>query len=140
MLEQSENHESHGFTPIIHLWEGVLAVPIVGLLDTARSQAITETLLQELSSTNSSVTILDISGVSTVDTDVAMHLLKTIDAVRLMGAECVISGIRPEIAQTMVNLGIDLKGVRTRGSMARALEEALLMLGFRVVPIEGQSA
>lgn len=124
------------YTPIIHIWDGVLAVPIVGPLDTERSQGVMEKLLISLASSGSPVAILDISGVPTVDTEVALQLLKTIDAVRLMGAECIISGIRPEIAQTIVNLGIDLKEVKTRASMAQALEEALTTMGMKVVPIE----
>jgi len=121
-------------TPVIHVWDGVLAVPIVGTLDSARSQVVMEKLLVGLVKSGCTVAILDISGVPTVDTEVALNLLKTVDAARLMGAECIISGIRPEIAQTMVNLGIDLKEVKTRASMARALEEALTTLGLKVVP------
>lgn len=123
-------------TPVIHVWDGVLAVPIVGALDSERSQVVMEKLLLGLSSSGCAIAILDISGVPTVDTSVALNLLRTIDAARLMGAECIISGIRAEIAQTMVNLGIDLKEVKTRASMARALEEALTMLGLKVVPAE----
>ena len=123
-------------TPVLQLWEGVLALPIVGNLDTARSQMVMERLLTAIARSGSTIVILDISGVATVDTVVAQHLIKTIDAARLMGAQCIISGIRPEIAQTIVHLGIDLSAVRTRGSVARALEEALAIKGLRLAPTE----
>ena len=120
-------------TPVLHLWPGVLALPIVGALDSARSQIMTERLLQGIVTSGSSVAILDITGVPAVDTIVAQHLIKTVAAARLMGAECIISGIRPEIAQTMVHLGVDLSKVRTKSTMARALEEALNTLNLAVV-------
>jgi rsbT co-antagonist protein RsbR len=129
-------HDLEANTPLIRVWEGVLAMPIVGSLDTARCLVMMEKLLVGLGESGSTIAILDISGVPTVDTEVALQLLKTIDAARLMGAECIVSGIRPEIAQTIVHLGIDLKEVRTRASMAQALEEALTMLGLKVVPIK----
>lgn len=139
-MQSGALEEVNAFTPVIHVWDGILAVPLVGALDTARSQLVMEKLLVSLSNSNSRVAILDISGVPTVDTEVALHLLKTVDAVRLMGGECIISGIRPEIAQTMVNLGIDLKEVKTRASMARALEEGLMTLGLKVTPLDEESA
>ncbi len=108
-------------TPVIRVWEGILALPIIGTLDSERTQIIMENLLQEIVNTGSSIAILDISGVPTVDTLVAQHLIKTVSATRLMGAECIISGIRPEIAQTIVHLGIDLSGVLTKASLASAL-------------------
>lgn len=111
-------------TPVIRVWEGILALPIIGTLDSERTQVIMENLLQEIVNTGSSIAILDISGVPTVDTLVAQHLIKTVNATRLMGAECIISGIRPEIAQTIVHLGIDLTGVQTKASMASALSTA----------------
>jgi rsbT co-antagonist protein RsbR len=111
-------------TPVIRVWEGILALPIIGTLDSERTQVIMENLLQEIVNTGSSIAILDISGVPTVDTLVAQHLIKTVNATRLMGAECIISGIRPEIAQTIVHLGIDLTGVQTKSSMASALRTA----------------
>lgn len=120
-------------TPVMHLWQGILALPIVGTLDSTRSQIVTERLLQGLTSSDCTVAIVDISGVPTVDTVVAQHLMKTVGAARLMGAECIISGIRPEIAQTMVHLGIDLSKVKTKSSMSRALEEAMTILKLRVV-------
>lgn len=121
-------------TPVMQLWSGVLALPIVGSLDSTRSQIIMERLLSGLTSTGCTVAILDISGVPTVDTEVANRLMKTIAAAKLMGAECIISGIRPEIAQTMVHLGIDLTNIATRSSMARALEEALSRMNLQVAP------
>ncbi|AHM62738.1 anti-sigma-factor antagonist [Flammeovirgaceae bacterium 311] len=111
-------------TPVIRVWEGILALPIIGTLDSERTQIIMENLLQEIVNTGSSIAILDISGVPTVDTLVAQHLIKTVNATRLMGAECIISGIRPEIAQTIVHLGIDLTGVQTKASMSSALRTA----------------
>lgn len=111
-------------TPVISVWEGILALPIIGTLDSQRTQVVMENLLQQIVDTNSSIAILDISGVPAVDSLVAQHLLKTIRATRLMGAECIISGIRPEIAQTIVHLGIDLSGIITKASMASALAYA----------------
>jgi rsbT co-antagonist protein RsbR len=108
-------------TPVIRVWDGILALPIIGTLDSERTQIIMENLLQEIVNTGSNIAILDISGVPTVDTLVAQHLIKTVSAARLMGAECIISGIRPEIAQTIVHLGIDLNGVQTKASLASAL-------------------
>lgn len=119
-------------TPVIKVWEGVLTLPLIGTLDSARTQVVMENLLQQIVATGAAVAILDISGVPAVDTLVAQHLLKTVAATRLMGAECIISGIRPEIAQTMVGLGVDLSGVRTKASMADALKEALRSLGLRI--------
>lgn len=123
-------------TPVIKVWEGVLTLPLIGTLDSARTQVVMESLLQQIVATGSSIAILDISGVPAVDTLVAQHLLKTVAATRLMGAECIISGIRPEIAQTMVGLGVDLSSVRTKSSMADALKEALKALGLRVLGIQ----
>lgn len=111
-------------TPVIRVWDGILALPIIGTLDSERTQIIMENLLQEIVNTGSDIAILDISGVPTVDTLVAQHLIKTVSATRLMGAECIISGIRPEIAQTIVHLGIDLTGVQTKASLASALQSA----------------
>lgn len=126
-------------TPVINLWHGILALPIVGTLDSVRSQLMTERLLQGLVSSGCTVAIIDISGVPTVDTLVAQHLMKTITAARLMGADCIISGIRPEIAQTMVHLGVDLSEVKTKASMSRALEEAMRMLSMRIVEDDKES-
>lgn len=112
-------------TPVIRLWEGILALPLIGTLDSARAQVVMETLLERIVETGAEIAILDITGVATVDTLVAQHLLKTVEAARLMGAECVISGIRPQIAQTVVELGLDLSPVTTRSSLADAFAYAL---------------
>jgi rsbT co-antagonist protein RsbR len=120
-------------TPVIQVWEGILALPIIGTLDSARTQVVMENLLQQIVETGSSIAILDISGVPAVDSLVAQHLIKTVSATRLMGAECIISGIRPEIAQTVVHLGIDLSSVVTKASLASALKHAFTMLQLQVV-------
>ncbi|HZN48867.1 MAG TPA: STAS domain-containing protein [Ramlibacter sp.] len=119
-------------TPVIKLFEGVLAVPMIGTLDSSRTQVVMETLLQRIVDTGSRLAIIDITGVPTVDTLVAQHLLKTVSAIRLMGAECIISGIRPQIAQTIVHLGIDLQGIASKSSLADALELAMEQQGFTV--------
>jgi rsbT co-antagonist protein RsbR len=119
-------------TPVIKLFEGVLAVPMIGTLDSSRTQVVMETLLQRIVETGSRLAIIDITGVPTVDTLVAQHLLKTVSAIRLMGAECIISGIRPQIAQTIVHLGIDLQGIASKASLADALQLAMEQQGFVV--------
>ncbi|RXK82805.1 STAS domain-containing protein [Filimonas effusa] len=119
-------------TPVIRVWDGILALPIIGTLDSSRTQIVMENLLQEIVVTGSSIAILDISGVPTVDSLVAQHLIKTVSATRLMGAECIISGIRPEIAQTVVHLGIDLSNIITKASLASALHYAFSMLQLEV--------
>ena len=119
-------------TPVIRIWDGILALPIIGTLDSSRTQVIMEALLNQIVSSGSSITILDISGVPTVDSLVAQHLIKTVSATRLMGAECIISGIRPEIAQTIVHLGIDLTGIVTKASLASALQFAFQVLNLQV--------
>ncbi len=119
-------------TPVIKLWDGVLAVPMIGTLDSNRTQVVMEALLQRIVDTEASLAIIDITGVPTVDTLVAQHLLKTVTAIRLMGADCIISGIRPQIAQTIVHLGIDLQGVRTKATLADALALALRQTGYTV--------
>lgn len=120
-------------TPVVKLWEGILALPIIGTLDSARTQVIMENLLGAVVQTNSRVAIIDITGVPTVDTLVAQHLLKTITAARLMGAECIISGVRPQIAQTIVHLGIDLGQIITKAKLADAFALALQKSGRTVV-------
>ena len=120
-------------TPVIRLWDGIVVLPIVGTLDSERSRCMVEQLLKALSETDSLVAILDISGVPMVDTLVAQHLMKAIGATRLMGAECIVSGIRPEIANTIMNLGLDLAKVNTKSSMARALQDAFTLLELKVV-------
>jgi rsbT co-antagonist protein RsbR len=112
-------------TPVVTLWAGVLALPLIGTLDSARTQIVMENLLQRIVDTGSSIAILDITGVPTVDTLVAQHLLKTVAAARLMGADCIISGIRPQIAQTIVHLGVDLNSVTTKATLADAFAVAL---------------
>ncbi len=120
-------------TPVVKLWDGVLAVPLVGTLDSARTQVVMETLLQTLVDTGSEHAIIDITGVAAVDTQVAQHLLKTVVAARLMGAECIISGIRPQIAQTVVGLGIEFGDIPTRASLADALRHVLAQAGYSIV-------
>ena len=124
-------------TPVVKLWDGILALPIIGTLDSARTQVVMESLLQAVVATNSRYAIIDITGVPTVDTLVAQHLLKTIAAARLMGAECIISGIRPQIAQTIVHLGVELQGVITKSPLADAFAIALTRRGLTVVPANG---
>jgi rsbT co-antagonist protein RsbR len=119
-------------TPVVKLWEGVLALPMIGTLDSSRTQVVMESLLQRLVDTGSEVAIIDITGVPTVDTLVAQHLLKTVTAIRLMGADAIISGIRPQIAQTIVHLGIDLQGITTKATLADALILAMKRTGFTV--------
>jgi rsbT co-antagonist protein RsbR len=120
-------------TPVVKLWEGVLALPVIGTLDSARTQVVMESLLQAIVATNSRVAIIDITGVPTVDTLVAQHLLKTITAARLMGAECIVSGVRPQIAQTIVHLGINLADVTTKATLADAFALALNRSGRKIV-------
>jgi rsbT co-antagonist protein RsbR len=119
-------------TPVVALWEGVLAVPLIGTLDSERTQVVMENLLQRIVDTGASIAIIDITGVPTVDTLVAQHLLKTVGAARLMGAECIISGIRPQIAQTIVHLGVDLGNVATKATLADALVLAMARVGATV--------
>jgi len=120
-------------TPVVKLWEGILALPIIGTLDSARTQVVMESLLQAIVHTNSKVAIIDITGVPTVDTVVAQHLLKTVTAARLMGADCIISGVRPQIAQTIVHLGISLADITTKATLSAAFSVALQRLGFSFV-------
>ena len=119
-------------TPVVKLWEGVLALPMIGTLDSARTQVVMESLLQRIVDTGSEIAIIDITGVPTVDTLVAQHLLKTVTAIRLMGADCIISGVRPQIAQTIVHLGVDLQGIVTKATLADALRIALKQTGYTV--------
>jgi rsbT co-antagonist protein RsbR len=120
-------------TPVVKLWDGVLALPMIGTLDSQRTQVVMESLLQRIVDTGSEIAIIDITGVPTVDTLVAQHLLKTVTAIRLMGADCIISGVRPQIAQTIVHLGLDLQGVVTKANLADALKLALTRLGVSLV-------
>jgi rsbT co-antagonist protein RsbR len=123
-------------TPVVKLWDGVLALPMIGTLDSQRTQVVMESLLQRIVDTGSEIAIIDITGVPTVDTLVAQHLLKTVTAIRLMGADCIISGVRPQIAQTIVHLGLDLQGVVTKANLADALKLALTRLGLTVKKAE----
>lgn len=116
-------------TPVVKLWDGVLALPMIGTLDSQRTQVVMESLLQRIVDTGSEIAIIDITGVPTVDTLVAQHLLKTVTAIRLMGADAIISGVRPQIAQTIVHLGLDLQGIVTKANLADALALALKRTG-----------
>lgn len=120
-------------TPVVKLWEGILALPLIGTLDSARTQVVMESLLEAIVQSNSRVAIIDITGVPTVDTVVAQHLLKTVTAARLMGADCIISGVRPQIAQTIVHLGINLMDVTTKATLSDAFAVALQRSGFAFI-------
>lgn len=119
-------------TPVVQLWEGILALPVIGTLDSTRTQTMMESLLQEIIDKKAELAIIDITGVPTVDTLTAQHLLKTVTAARLMGAECIISGVRPQIAQTIVYLGVDLSNVVTKASLSDAFALALKQLGLKI--------
>jgi rsbT co-antagonist protein RsbR len=127
-------------TPVIKLWDGVLALPMIGTLDSSRTQVVMESLLQRIVETGADVAILDITGVPTVDTLTAQHLIKTVTAARLMGAECIISGIRPQIAQTIVHLGVDLGDIVTKATLADAFKLALKRNGMGVVKVKTAAA
>lgn len=120
-------------TPVVKLWDGILALPVIGTLDSARAQAVMESLLTTIMETGSKIAIIDITGVPTVDTVVAQHLMKTVAAARLMGADCIISGIRPQIAQTIVHLAIDLGGISTKATLADAFRLAIHRVGMNIV-------
>jgi rsbT co-antagonist protein RsbR len=119
-------------TPVVKLWEGILALPLIGSLDSARTQVVMENLLQQILATGAEIAIIDITGVPTVDTLVAQHLLKTVAAARLMGADCIISGVRPQIAQTIVHLGVELGDVTTKATLADAFRVAMRRNGLTV--------
>jgi rsbT co-antagonist protein RsbR len=125
-------------TPVVKLWDGILALPMIGTLDSARTQVVMESLLQRIVETGADVAIIDITGVPTVDTLVAQHLLKTVTAARLMGAECIISGIRPQIAQTIVHLGVELGDVITKATLADAFAVALQRRGLAMTRAAGR--
>jgi rsbT co-antagonist protein RsbR len=122
-------------TPVVRLWDGIIAVPLVGTLDSARTQLVMEKLLETLVATGADHAVLDITGVATVDTEVAQHLLKTVNAARLLGAECIVSGIRPQVAQTIVALGIEFGDIATKATLADALAHALKQSGLTVTKI-----
>jgi len=126
-------------TPVVTLWQGVLALPIIGTLDSARTQVVMENLLQRIVESGAEIAIIDITGVPTVDTVTAQHLLKTVAAARLMGADCIISGIRPQIAQTIVHLGVELGAVVTKATIADAFAIALKRVGLAVQKSPGVS-
>lgn len=122
-------------TPVVEIWDGILALPLIGTLDSERTQTVMESLLEGIVQNEATIAIIDITGVPTVDTLVAQHLLKTVAAARLMGAECIISGIRPQIAQTIVHLGVDLGDVTTKATLAEALRVALRKTGQQVTQL-----
>ena len=126
-------------TPVVKLWDGILALPIIGTLDSARTQTVMEALLQKIVETGSEVAIIDITGVPMVDTLTAQHLLKTVAAARLMGADCIISGIRPQIAQTIVHLGVTLNDVVTKASLADAFALAMKRTGLTISRLQTRS-
>ena len=126
-------------TPVVKLWDGVLALPMIGTLDSARTQVVMESLLQRIVETGAEIAIIDITGVPTVDTLTAQHLLKTVTAARLMGADCIISGIRPQIAQTIVHLGVDLADVSTKATLADAFRLALSKTNQTVASVRARS-
>jgi len=132
LIRQQQAEMMELSTPTVKIWDGILALPLIGTLDSARTQSIMESLLDMIVATSSTVAILDITGVPTVDTMVAQHILKTVAAARLMGAECLISGIRPQIAQTMVHLGVGFQDVTTKATLAEALAHAFALRGLTV--------
>jgi rsbT co-antagonist protein RsbR len=132
VIARQQNDMLELSTPVVKLWDGVLALPMIGTLDSARTQVVMETLLQRIVETGAEVAILDITGVPTVDTLTAQHLIKTVTAARLMGADCIISGIRPQIAQTIVHLGVNLGDVTTKATLADAFAIALTRRGLQV--------
>ncbi len=135
VIERQQRELMELSTPVVKLWDGVLAVPLIGTLDSERTQIVMETLLQGIVDTNSTMAIIDITGVPTVDTLVAQHLLKTVAAARLMGADCIISGIRPQIAQTIVHLGLTLSEVTTKATMADAIALAFQRAGLTITKL-----
>jgi rsbT co-antagonist protein RsbR len=127
-------------TPVVTLWDGIVALPLIGTLDSARTQVVMETLLHRIVETGAMIAVIDITGVPTVDTLTAQHLLKTVTAARLMGAECIISGIRPQIAQTIVHLGVDLGDITTKATLADAFRIALSRSGRSVTRVSATAA
>src|SRR5262249_55672665 len=119
-------------TPVVQLWDNILALPVIGTLDSGRTQVVMESLLQRIVETGARIAIIDITGVPTVDTLVAQHLMKTVSAARLMGADCIISGIRPQIAQTIVHLGVNLNDIVTKSTLADAFLIALQRTGAKI--------
>ena len=136
VIERQREEMMELSTPVVELWDRVLTLPLIGTLDSLRAQEVMENLLQAIVQYQAEVCIIDITGVQTVDTQVAQHLLRTAAAVRLMGAHCIISGISPKIAQTMVQLGVDVGEVSTRSSIRSALTDALTKVGVAILPID----
>jgi len=132
LIERQQRELLELSTPVVELWDDIVALPLVGTLDSQRTQIVMETLLQKIVQTGASIAIIDITGVPTVDTLVAQHLLKTVAATRLMGADCIISGIRPQIAQTIVHLGVNLGEVTTKATLADAFQVALKRIGSSI--------
>ena len=139
IISQQQQEMLELSTPVVELWQDILALPLIGTLDSARTQVVMESLLQRIVETGASIAIIDITGVATVDTLVAQHLLKTVAAARLMGADCIISGIRPQIAQTIVHLGVDLREVTTKATLADAFRVALARTGGSISSSERSS-
>ena len=137
LKQQSREILEMATVPVVQVWEGILLVPLIGMLDSARTQQLMERLLQRLTETSSPVALLDITGVPTIDTQTAQHLIETIKAVRYIGADVVLTGVRPAIAQTLVHLGVDLSHVTTRSSLATGLRVALGLLHLQVVAANG---
>jgi len=139
VIERQQHELLELSTPVVKLWKDVLALPIIGTLDSNRTQIMMETLLTRIAETEAAIAIIDITGVPTVDTLVAQHLIKTVTAIRLMGADCIISGVRPQIAQTIVHLGVDLGEVTTKANLADALALALKRTGVRTSDAGGST-
>ncbi|HWI39149.1 MAG TPA: STAS domain-containing protein [Burkholderiales bacterium] len=137
VIERQQTELLELSTPVVELWDDIVALPLVGTLDSNRTQIVMETLLQKIVQTSASIAIIDITGVPTVDTLVAQHLLKTVAATRLMGADCIISGIRPQIAQTIVHLGVNLGEVTTKATLADAFLVALKRTGSSIQKVGG---
>lgn len=133
IIKQQQQELLELSTPVAKLWDGILVLPLIGTLDSARTQLVMENLLQKIVETSSNVAIIDITGIPVVDTLVAQHLIKTMNAARLMGAECIVSGIRPQIAQTIIHLGISLTDVITKATLADAVDLAMKKAGFKVL-------
>jgi rsbT co-antagonist protein RsbR len=132
LIDRQQQEMMELSTPVVELWDGILALPLIGTLDSARTQVVMENLLEKIVQTGAGIAIVDITGVPTVDTQVAQHLLKTVAAARLMGADCIISGIRPQIAQTIVHLGVELGNVVTKATLADAFQVALAKTGASI--------
>ena len=139
LKQQSRDIMEMATVPVVQVWEGILLVPLIGMLDSARTQQLMERLLQRLTETSSAVAVVDITGVPTIDTQTAQHLIETIKAVRYIGAEVVLTGVRPAIAQTLVHLGVDLSSAATRSNLAAGLRVALGLLNLHVTSPNGHS-